>query len=105
MFKIISNEKFKFSLSLDICEFLCRFLNEPHQGHPCGQGEGMPPSSWTLGPLPGVQTALNMLRFRVGGGGSSFAQLCPTLWDPMDCNMAGFPVLHYLPEFAQTNVH
>ena len=23
----------------------------------------------------------------------------------MDCTMPGFPVLHYLPEFAQTNVH
>ena len=21
--------------------------------------------------------------------------------DPMDCSMPGFPVLHYLPEFAQ----
>ena len=28
---------------------------------------------------------------------------CPTLWwtDPMDCSTPGFPVLHYLPEFAQ----
>ena len=24
--------------------------------------------------------------------------------DPMDCNTPGFPVLHYLPEFAQTQV-
>ena len=23
----------------------------------------------------------------------------------MDGNMQGFPVLHYLPEFAQTHVH
>ena len=23
----------------------------------------------------------------------------------MDCNVAGFPALYYLPEFAQTNVH
>ena len=28
-----------------------------------------------------------------------------TLWDPMDCSTPGFPVLHYLPEFAQTQVH
>ena len=26
-------------------------------------------------------------------------------WDPMDCSVQGFPVLHYLPEFAQTHVH
>ena len=25
----------------------------------------------------------------------------PTLCDPMDCEMLGFPVLHYLPDFAQ----
>ena len=35
----------------------------------------------------------------------SVAQLCPTLRDPMDCSTPGFPVLHYLPEFAQTHVH
>ena len=29
----------------------------------------------------------------------------PTLCDPMDSSMTGFPVLHYLPEFAQTHVH
>ena len=27
------------------------------------------------------------------------------LCDLMDCSTAGFPVLHYLPEFAQTHVH
>ena len=25
--------------------------------------------------------------------------------DPMDCSTPGFPVLHHLPEFAQTHVH
>ena len=35
----------------------------------------------------------------------SVAQLCPTLCDPTDCSTPGFPVLHYLPEFAQTRVH
>ena len=29
----------------------------------------------------------------------------PDSLDPMNCNMSGFPVLHYLPEFAQTHVH
>ena len=37
--------------------------------------------------------------------GCSVAHLCPTLCDLMDCNMPGFPVLHYLSEFAQTHVH
>ena len=36
---------------------------------------------------------------------SSVAQSCPTLCDPMDCNMAGFPVHHQLPELAQIYVH
>ena len=27
------------------------------------------------------------------------------LCDPMNCSTPGFPVLHYLPEFAQTHVH
>ena len=35
----------------------------------------------------------------------SVAQLCPTLCDPMDCSTPGFPVPHYLLEFAQTQVH
>ena len=30
---------------------------------------------------------------------------CPTLCDPMDCNTPGFPILHYLPECAQTHIH
>ena len=30
---------------------------------------------------------------------------CPTLCNPMDCSMPGFPVLHHLLEFAQTHVH
>ena len=35
----------------------------------------------------------------------SVNQLCPTLCDPMDCIMPGFPVLHHLPELAQAHVH
>ena len=33
------------------------------------------------------------------------AQSCMTLCDPMDCSTPGFPVLHQLPELAQTHVH
>ena len=33
------------------------------------------------------------------------SKLCPTLCDPMDCSMPGFPVLHHLLELAQTHVH
>ena len=40
---------------------------------------------------------------RQGGGGCSVAKLCLTLCDPMGCSTPGFPVLHYLPKFAQTH--
>ena len=36
---------------------------------------------------------------------SSVSQSCPTLCDPMDCGMPGFPVYHQLPELTQTHVH
>ena len=35
----------------------------------------------------------------------SVTKLCPTLCDPKDCSTPGFPVLQYLPEFAQIHVH
>ena len=34
----------------------------------------------------------------------SVATLCLTLCEPMDCSTPGFPVLHDLPELAQTHV-
>ena len=34
----------------------------------------------------------------------SVAKSCLTLCDPIYCNMSGFPVLHYLLEFAQIHV-
>ena len=36
---------------------------------------------------------------------SSVAPLCPTLSDPMDCSMPGFPVCHQFLELTQTHVH
>ena len=35
----------------------------------------------------------------------SVAQLCPTLWDPMNCSMPDLPVHHQLPESSQTHIH
>ena len=35
---------------------------------------------------------------------SSVAQLCPTLYDPMNRSTPGLPVHHQLPEFTQTHV-
>ena len=36
---------------------------------------------------------------------SSVALSCPTLCDPMNHSMPGFPVYHQLPEFTQTHAH
>ena len=36
---------------------------------------------------------------------SLVAQSCPTLCNPMDCSTPGFPILHQIPELAQTHVH
>ena len=36
---------------------------------------------------------------------SSVAQSCPTLCDPMDCSMPGFPVHQQLLKLAQIHVH
>ena len=36
---------------------------------------------------------------------SSVAQSCPTLCNPMDCSMPGFPVHHQLPESTQIHAH
>ena len=36
---------------------------------------------------------------------SSVAQSCPTLCNPMDCSIPGFPIHHQLPKLAETQVH
>ena len=36
---------------------------------------------------------------------SDTAQSCPTLCNPMDCSMPGFPVLYHFTEFAETHIH
>ena len=35
----------------------------------------------------------------------SFAQLCPTLYNPVDCSTPGISVLHYPLQLAQIHVH
>ena len=48
--------------------------------------------------LPGKSVILGQLV-------SSIAQSCPSLCDPMDCSVPGFPVHHQLLELAQIHVH
>ena len=35
----------------------------------------------------------------------SVSKSCPTLCNPMDCSMPGFPILHHILEFARICVH
>ena len=44
-----------------------------------------------------------VVRFR--GESTGHPDKFVTLYDPMDCSIPGFPVLQYLPQFAQTHVH
>ena len=46
-----------------------------------------------------VMTNLSSVQF------SSVAQLCSTLWDPMNCSTPGLPVHHQFLGFTQTHVH
>ena len=52
-----------------------------------------------------VQTSRLWILFHVNYCCFSVAQPCPTLSDPMDYIMPGFPVLHNLLEFPQTQFH
>ena len=71
------------------------------------------PVFWIVFQLPVGRTAWGQGFFTVWHGlcmwsdlcYCSGAQSCPTLCDPMDCSTPGFPVHHYLSEFAQTLVH
>ena len=46
---------------------------------------------------------IRMIIFNHPGCCCLVAKSSPTLCDPMDCSTPGFPVLHYLLEFAQTH--
>ena len=61
-------------------------------------------ASWAE--TPGILTLFTRIVFlRIDCCCCSLAKSCPTLCDPMDWSAPGFPVLHYLLEFAQIPVH
>ena len=63
-------------------------------------------SALLLGAFPAQRCRLPAWKTPALPQGQLFiAQWSLTLCDPMDCSMPGFPVLHHLPEFAQTHVH
>ena len=49
--------------------------------------------------LLGRKTMTKLVQF------SSATKSCPTLCDPIDCSIPGFPVHHQLLELTQTHVH
>ena len=46
-----------------------------------------------------IGTIISPVQFSLVG------QSCPTLCNPIDCSMPGFPIHHQLPEPTQTHVH
>ena len=59
-------------------------------------------------PLPylcQVRSFSTLLRPHHSAPCCSVSKLCPVLYDSVDCSTPGFPVLHQLPESAQTHVH
>ena len=61
---------------------------------------GFPSRSGHHGVLSRVPSAIQyVIQF------SSVTQSCLTLYNPVDCSTPGSPVLHCLPEFAQTYIH
>ena len=61
--------------------------------------------SWKSSPLAKKKLELLLPLIILWNFYCSVAKSCPTLCDPMDCSAQGVPVLHYLLEFAQTQVH
>ena len=64
------------------------------------------PSASLIPPFPcDLNILLNFRDWDVDISCCSVAQSCLTLCDPMDWSVPGFPVLHYLLEFAQIHIH
>ena len=53
--------------------------------------------------IPKCSVALTL--FSLSKSCCSVAQSCMTLFNPMDCSIPGFPVLHHLLQLTQTDVH
>ena len=82
--------------TLGPCEyFLGRFLKSAHVSWQLSLAMAEFSGNW--------QSVLEIIFWKLAI--SSVAQSCPTLCNPMDCNIPGFPVHHQLSELAQTHVH
>ena len=105
--KISSDISYVISCSVSWRSHLFTWLQQPHKSFlslyacldctfsSCAEETQIPVSSL----LPRVQDIYKCL------SDLTFHQLCLTLCEPVDCSMPILPVLHYLPEFAQTYAH
>jgi len=59
-------------------------------------------SSWQK---KNLNTSLQYWSFKYSLQFSSITQLCPTLWDSMDCSMPGFPLHQKFPGLTQIHVN
>ena len=107
----------------DQCKFdaWSRALKASALGQPrgmSGEGDGrgvqdggyMCTSGWLMSmygkkPSQNCKVTVLQLKYTNSVHFSSVTQSCPTLCDPMNCSMPGFPVHHQLPESTQTHVH
>ena len=91
-------KKLSKSLTLEMPQIQLLFS---HMNYPCYRNS---PNTHFIHRTPfiisySVESYVSSAQFR------SVAQLCLTLCNPMDCSTPVFPVLHHLPELAQTFVH
>jgi len=97
LFKCCTQYAIKPSNSSSVAPFSSCPMFSQHQG--LFQGVG---ASWQVAKVLELQLQHQFFQWIYY---YSVTQSCPTLGDPMDCNTPGFPVVHYLPELAQTHVH
>ena len=96
------NEKIFFHFSCSLLWLFSSCLEAPHFPSTCkillfsGLDKLHP---FSLGDIIYSYYAWNNVQF------SSVAQLCPTLYNPMNRSTPGLPVHQQLPEFTQTHVH
>ena len=45
------------------------------------------------------------MQWNTAAAAAKSLQSCPTLCDPMDCSILGFPIHHQLPQLAQIHAH
>ena len=96
--------------TLSFTEVIWDFMDEPSYDLQKGC---LPSWQWTFHPLqisqtwtPSCRTFKRVKCFSLvllDKASVVAAQSCPTLCNPMDCNAPGFPVRHYILEFAQNS--